>query len=190
MRFKRFIFIILFSFSFFFVFAKEDDFYSIQSSSLTACHGDRWFLEEYDDYGKIILSVLYEKNVLVEKREYFYEGSYNTGLDISLSDKLIKIKYNEAGYEVEKLTYAKDGKTLKEKVINEYDSNNLLIKTYLTKDDTEYLSMFDYYKNKKKRTQTDFVNDEKVCFIEYKENIKVIHLFQFGKEIKVWEEEY
>ncbi len=49
----------------------SDDFYSIQSSSLTACYGDRWFLEEFNDTGQVILSILYEKDKLIEQRTFF-----------------------------------------------------------------------------------------------------------------------
>ncbi len=168
----------------------DDEFASIQSSSLTTCHGDKWFLQEYDDLGKITLSVLYNKDDLLEKREYFYDDKYKTGLNISLKDKLIKIKYNRKGYEIERAVYSADGNTLIEKTAKEYDDNNLLLKKSVTKDDKEWVSAFTYNYAKVKQTQTDFIDDEKICFVEFKKSKKIIHLFQFGKEIKVLEEEY
>ncbi len=220
MNFKRSLFLILFSLFMCFVFAEDvdaedasadkteeviadekkadakkekeivdDEFASIQSSSLTTCHGDKWFLQKYDDLGKITLSVLYNKDDLLEKREYFYDDKYKTRLNISLKDKLIKIKYNRNGYEIENAVYTVDGKTLIEKTAKEYN-NNLLVKKIVTKDGKEWVSTFTYNHAKEKRTQTDFINDEKVCFIEFIKTKKIVHLFQFGKEIKVLEEEY
>ncbi len=168
----------------------DDEFYSIQSRSLTACNGDFWFLEEYDEYGRITLSVLYEKDKLIEKKEYSYKDGIKSGLNIYLEDKLIKIKYNKSSYELERAVYDKDGKELKETKKNEYDKDNLLLKTSLIKDDAEYVSIFTYNNKAKKKTRTDFVNNEKVCFIEFKKIKKIVHLFQFGKEIRVLEEEY
>ena len=72
----------------------DNGFYSIQSSGLTACFGDRWFFEELDDKGRPLLSVLYEKDKLIEKKTYTYTDGYLDSCEISLSDKLIKIKYN------------------------------------------------------------------------------------------------
>lgn len=51
----------------------EKGFYSIQSSGLTACFGDRWFFEQLDDKGRPLISVLYEKDKLIEKKNIYLQ---------------------------------------------------------------------------------------------------------------------
>ena len=167
----------------------EKGFYSIQSSGLTACFGDRWFFEQLDDKGRPLISVLYEKDKLIEKKTYTYKDGYPESCEVVLSDKLIKIKYNKKRMETEKIVYDAEGKNELEKNIYTYNENNLLIESFLKKDGTEYISKYEYGPENKTKSKTDFVNGNKISYTEYMTDKKIVHLFEYGKEVGVIEEE-
>lgn len=167
----------------------DNGFYSIQSSGLTTGFGDRWFFEELDDNGRPLLSVLYEKDKLIEKKTYTYTEGYLDSCEISLSDKLIKIKYNQKRMETEKIIYDAEGKNELEKNIYTYNENNLLIESFLKKEGTEYISKYEYGNENKIKSKTDFVNGNKISYTEYMTDKKIVHLFEYGKEVGVIEEE-
>ena len=167
----------------------DNGFYSIQSSGLTACFGDRWFFEQLDGNGRPLLSVLYEKDKLIEKKAYTYKDGYLESCDIFLSDKLIKIKYNKKRMETEKIIYDAEGKNELEKNIYTYNENNLLIESFLKKEGTEYISKYEYGSENKTKSKTDFVNGNKISYTEYMTDKKIVHLFEYGKEVGVIEEE-
>ena len=167
----------------------DNGFYSIQSSGLTTGFGDRWFFEELDDNGRPLLSVLYEKDKLIEKKTYTYTDGYLDSCEISLSDKLIKIKYNQKRMETEKIIYDAEGKNELEKNIYTYNENNLLVESFLKKEGTEYISKYEYGNENKIKSKTDFVNGNKISYTEYMTDKKIVHLFDYGKEVGVIEEE-
>ena len=167
----------------------DNGFYSIQSSGLTTGFGDRWFFEELDDNGRPLLSVLYEKDKLIEKKTYTYTDGYLDSCEISLSDKLIKIKYNQKRMETEKIIYDAEGKNELEKNIYTYNENNLLVESFLKKEGTEYISKYEYGNENKIKSKTDFVNGNKISYTEYMTDKKIVHLFDYGKEIGIVEEE-
>lgn len=164
-------------------------FYSIQSSGLTACFGDRWFFEQLDDKGRPLISVLYEKDKLIEKKTYTYKDDYPESCEVVLSDKLIKIKYNQKKMETEKIVYDAEGKNELEKNIYIYNENNLLIESFLKKEGIEYISKYEYGPENKTKSKTDFVNGNKISYTEYMTDKKIVHLFEYGKEVGVIEEE-
>ena len=167
----------------------DKGFYSIQSSGLTACFGDRWFFEQLDDKGRPLISVLYEKDKLIEKKTYTYKDDYPESCEVVLSDKLIKIKYNQKKMETEKIVYDAEGKNELEKNIYTYNENNLLIESFLKKEGTEYISKYEYGPENKTKSKTDFVNGNKISYTEYMTDKKIVHLFEYGKEVGVIEEE-
>lgn len=167
----------------------DKGFYSIQSSGLTACFGDRWFFEQLDDKGRPLISVLYEKDKLIEKKTYTYKDDYPESCEVVLSDKLIKIKYNQKRMETEKIVYDAEGKNELEKNIYTYNENNLLIESFLKKEGTEYISKYEYGPENKIKSKTDFVNGNKISYTEYMTDKKIVHLFEYGKEVGVIEEE-
>lgn len=176
--------------------SEEDDeeeaakgFYSIQNLGLTTCYGDRWFFENLDEAGRPVLSVLYEKDKLIEKKLYIYKDGYRESCEIYLEDRFIKIKYNEKKLETEKIVYDAEGKNEIEKNIYNYNDKNFLIEVFQKKSGDEYLSAFEYDPNGKKKSQTDYKNGNKICFIEYTSGKKIVHLFEYGKEIGIVEEE-
>ncbi len=166
----------------------EEDFYSLQDAGLTACYGERWFFEQFDDKGNPLSSVFYDKDSLLEKRTYTYQDGYKSGVEIILPDKLIKIKYNKKGFEIENAVYNSTGETLTEKTVNTYNENSLLIKTVFIKNKVERSSEFEYDANGKLLYQTDFIGNEKICFIDYSGDKKIVSLFENGKEIKILKE--
>lgn len=167
----------------------DNGFYSIQSSGLTTGFGDRWFFEELDDNGRPLLSVLYEKDKLIEKKTYTYKDGYPESCEVVLPDKLIKIKYNQKRMETEKTIYDAEGKNELEKNIYTYNENNLLIESFLKKEGTEYISKYEYGPENKPKSKTDFVNGNKISYTEYMTDKKIVHLFEYGKEVGVIEEE-
>lgn len=167
----------------------DKGFYSIQSSGLTACFGDRWFFEQLDDKGRPLISVLYEKDKLIEKKTYTYKDDYPESCEVVLSDKLIKIKYNQKRMETEKIVYDAEGKNELEKNIYTYNENNLLIESFLKKDGVEYISKYEYGPENKTKSKTDFVNGNKISYTEYMTDKKIVHLFEYGKKVGVIEEE-
>ncbi|UTC90949.1 hypothetical protein E4N87_09750 [Treponema denticola] len=164
-------------------------FYSIQSSGLTTGFGDRWFFEQLDDNGRPLISVLYEKDKLIEKKTYTYTDGYPESCEVVLPDKLIKIKYNQKRMETEKTIYDAEGKNELEKNIYTYNENNLLIESFLKKEGTEYISKYEYGPENKPKSKTDFVNGNKISYTEYMTDKKIVHLFEYGKEVGVIEEE-
>lgn len=171
--------------------SEESDkgFDSIQSSGLTTGFGDRWFFEQLDDNGRPLLSVLYEKDKLIEKKTYTYTDGYPESCEVVLPDKLIKIKYNQKRMETEKTIYDAEGKNELEKNIYTYNENNLLIESFLKKEGTEYISKYEYGPENKPKSKTDFVNGNKISYTEYMTDKKIVHLFEYGKEVGVIEEE-
>lgn len=167
----------------------DKGFDSIQSSGLTTGFGDRWFFEELDDNGRPLLSVLYEKDKLIEKKTYTYKDGYPESCEVVLPDKLIKIKYNQKRMETEKTIYDAEGKNELEKNIYTYNENNLLIESFLKKEGTEYISKYEYGNENKIKSKTDFVNGNKISYTEYMTDKKIVHLFDYGKEVGVIEEE-
>lgn len=167
----------------------DNGFDSIQSSGLTTGFGDRWFFEELDDNGRPLLSVLYEKDKLIEKKTYTYKDGYPESCEVVLPDKLIKIKYNQKRMETEKIIYDAEGKNELEKNIYTYNENNLLIESFLKKEGTEYISKYEYGNENKIKSKTDFVNGNKISYTEYMTDKKIVHLFDYGKEVGVIEEE-
>lgn len=167
----------------------DNGFDSIQSSGLTTGFGDRWFFEELDDNGRPLLSVLYEKDKLIEKKTYTYKDGYPESCEVVLPDKLIKIKYNQKRMETEKTIYDAEGKNELEKNIYTYNENNLLIESFLKKEGTEYISKYEYGPENKTKSKTDFVNGNKISYTEYMTDKKIVHLFEYGKEVGVIEEE-
>ena len=167
----------------------DKGFYSIQSSGLTTGFGDRWFFEQLDGNGRPLLSVLYEKDKLIEKKTYTYTDGYLDSCEISLLDKLIKIKYNKKRMETEKTIYDAEGKNELEKNIYTYNENNLLVESFLKKEGTEYISKYEYGPENKIKSKTDFVNGNKISYTEYMTDKKIVHLFDYGKEVGVIEEE-
>ncbi|UTD04479.1 hypothetical protein E4N80_02795 [Treponema denticola] len=167
----------------------DKGFDSIQSSGLTTGFGDRWFFEELDDNGRPLLSVLYEKDKLIEKKTYTYTDGYPESCEVVLPDKLIKIKYNQKRMETEKTIYDAEGKNELEKNIYTYNENNLLIESFLKKEGTEYISKYEYGPENKPKSKTDFVNGNKISYTEYMTDKKIVHLFEYGKEVGVIEEE-
>lgn len=167
----------------------DNGFDSIQSSGLTTGFGDRWFFEELDDNGRPLLSVLYEKDKLIEKKTYTYKDGYPESCEVVLPDKLIKIKYNQKRMETEKTIYDAEGKNELEKNIYTYNENNLLIESFLKKEGTEYISKYEYGPENKPKSKTDFVNGNKISYTEYMTDKKIVHLFEYGKEVGVIEEE-
>ena len=167
----------------------DKGFDSIQSSGLTTGFGDRWFFEELDDNGRPLLSVLYEKDKLIEKKTYTYTDGYPESCEVVLPDKLIKIKYNQKRMETEKTIYDAEGKNELEKNIYTYDENNLLVESFLKKEGTEYISKYEYGNENKIKSKTDFVNGNKISYTEYMTDKKIVHLFDYGKEVGVIEEE-
>ena len=167
----------------------DKGFDSIQSSGLTTGFGDRWFFEELDDNGRPLLSVLYEKDNLIEKKTYTYKDGYPESCEVVLPDKLIKIKYNQKRMETEKTIYDAEGKNELEKNIYTYNENNLLIESFLKKEGTEYISKYEYGPENKIKSKTDFVNGNKISYTEYMTDKKIVHLFEYGKEVGVIEEE-
>ena len=167
----------------------DKGFDSIQSSGLTTGFGDRWFFEELDDNGRPLLSVLYEKDKLIEKKTYTYTDGYPESCEVVLPDKLIKIKYNQKRMETEKTIYDAEGKNELEKNIYTYNENNLLIESFLKKEGTEYISKYEYGPENKTKSKTDFVNGNKISYTEYMTDKKIVHLFEYGKEVGVIEEE-
>ena len=167
----------------------DNGFYSIQSSGLTTGFGDRWFFEQLDGNGRPLLSVLYEKDKLIEKKAYTYKDGYPESCEVVLSDKLIKIKYNQKRMETEKIVYDAEGKNELEKNIYTYNENNLLVESFLKKEGTEYISKYEYGPENKTKSKTDFVNGNKISYTEYMMDKKIVHLFEYGKEVGVIEEE-
>lgn len=166
----------------------EEDFYSLQNSGLTVCYGEQWFFEQFDDKGNPLASVFYDKDTLLEKRTYTYQDGYKSGVEIILPDKLIKITYNKSGFEIENAVYNASGETLTEKTMNTYNEKNLLVKTVFIKNKIERSSEFEYDANGKLVSQTDFIDGKKISFIAYREDTKIVSLFENGKEIKILKE--
>lgn len=166
----------------------DDGFSAIYKTGFMVGFGDKWFFEKFDKSGNKIISVLYEKDKLLEKKIYTYIAGKKSGTEINTQDKIIKLKYDENGNEIEKTVFDLEYEDPIEKTINIY-KNNLLIKTVFEKDGIIKTSAFTYYPDGEKKTQEDFIDGKKTTLIEYKKSKKIVHIFVNGKKVNSFEED-
>ena len=104
-----------------------------------------------------------------------------------MSDKVITVRYDAEGRELERVLYDEKKEELIEKTTSVY-KNGLLAETSFEKDGLIKSSEFTYYPNGEKKTKEDFINGKRIAVIEYKKNKRTVRLFESGKEISVFEE--
>lgn len=165
----------------------DDNFSSIRRQGLTAAYGGKWFFEKFDKNGNKIMSVFYEKDTLLEKKAYTYQGGKPVFVEITMPDKVITVRYDAEGRELERILYDEKKEELIEKTTSVY-KNGLLAETSFEKDGLIKSSEFTYYPNGEKKTKEDFINGKRIAVIEYKKNKRTVRLFDSGKEISVFEE--
>ena len=89
----------------------DDNFSSIRRQGLTAAYGGKWFFEKFDKNGNKIMSVFYEKDTLLEKKAYTYQGGKPVFVEITMSDKVITVRYDAEGRELERVLYDEKRRT-------------------------------------------------------------------------------
>lgn len=170
---------------------EETEFSSIQSCGLTLANGDEWYFEEYDENGNIISVASYNKNRLISKSQFEYnEEGKKVRATLTEPKKITKLTFNEKGMEIERTEYKKrrgeigDVNSSHQKV---YDDEGILKEEISIENGITTKKVYTY-NDKKLATETIFENDVKTLFIEYQENIKIIHIFDEDIEINTFEE--
>ena len=170
---------------------EETEFSSIQSSGLTLANGDRWYFEEYDENGNIVSIVSYNKKKLLSKSQFEYnEEGKKLSATFTEPKKIIKLIFNDKGMEVGRAEYKKRKGQMGEVYSsheNIYDEKGRLQEEKTTENGITTKKVYTY-SNKKMTTETVFENDVKTLFIEYKEDVKIVHIFDGEVELSVFEE--
>ncbi len=164
-------------------------FASIQNGGLTVADGNRWYYESFDTQGRVVFTVLYEKDREIEKitRQY-------ASLDATHPSEQITVTASGT----EKMRYTADGKTLSvevygknkeliEKTENRYNKNGKLVEQIHTRDGNTEKSVWDFVRGKAV-SQTKYRNDEKTAFIELHSGKRIVHIYKNDVEVFVTEE--
>ena len=170
---------------------EETEFSSIQSGGLTLANGDSWYFEEYDENGNVISTVSYNKKKLISKSQFEYnEEGKKLSATLTEPKKIIKLAFNDKGEEIGRTEYKKrkgqigDVYSSHQKI---YDNEGKLQEETTTENGVIKKKVYTY-NGKKVVTETIFENDVKTLFIEYQENIKIVHIFDGEVELSVFEE--
>ena len=168
-----------------------EEFSSIQVSGLTIANGSKWYFEEYDENGNVMSTISYDNDKLIEEANFEYNNGKKVTATFIDPKKIAQVKYNEKGIEIERAEYKnKKGKIGKPIIsnTNRYNTQGLIKEETKTINGVTLRKEYAYSGNKR-ITETVFENDIKILFIEYKEKTKIVHIFNEGIEIKVFEEE-
>ncbi len=167
------------------------EFFSIQASGLTIADGDVWYFEEYDENGNIISTVSYRQEKMLSKSSIEYYNNKKVGAVFVDPKKIIKVKYDSKGSEIKREEFRnKKGET--GKILLSYNNvyggdGRLKEETYI-ENGVEIRKVY-AYKNGEKVTETVYENGSKTIFIEYRDSLKLVHLFDKDTEVSVFEEE-
>ena len=104
---------------------------------------------------------------------------------------IINVRYNSKGEEIgrEELKSKKDGETVPvASTANTYADDGKIKEESKTENGITTKRVYTYDKDKK-TSETVYENDVQTLFIEYKENKKVVHVFDEGKEVSVFTED-
>ena len=171
--------------------SEETEFSSIQSGGLTLANGDSWYFEEYDENGNIVSIVSYNKKKLLSKSQFEYN---NEGKKISATltepKKIIKLAFNDKGEEIGRTEYKKRKGQIGEVYSSyqkNYDTEGRLQEERTIEQGITKRKVYTY-NGKKIITETIFENDVKTLFIEYREKVKIVHIFDGEVELSVFEE--
>ncbi len=171
--------------------SEETEFSSIQSGGLTLANGDSWYFEEYDENGNIVSIVSYNKKKLLSKSQFEYN---NEGKKISATltepKKIIKLAFNDKGEEIGRTEYKKRKGQIDEVYSSyqkNYDTEGRLQEERTIEQGITKRKVYTY-NGKKIISETIFENDVKTLFIEYREKVKIVHIFDGEVELSVFEE--
>lgn len=170
---------------------EETEFSSIQSGGLTLANGESWYFEEYDENGNIVSIVSYNKKKLLSKSQFEYN---NEGKKISATltepKKIIKLAFNDKGEEIGRTEYKKRKGQIGEVYSSyqkNYDTEGRLQEERTIEQGITKRKVYTY-NGKKIISETIFENDVKTLFIEYREKVKIVHIFDGEVELSVFEE--
>ncbi|MGP1438994.1 MAG: hypothetical protein ACTTKH_07990 [Treponema sp.] len=170
---------------------KEVEFSSIQSSGLTLANGDSWYFEEYDKNGNIVSTASYNKKKLLSKSQFEYnEEGKKLSATVTEPKKIIKLVFDDKGVEIGRTEYKKrKGQMgdISSSHENVYDENGRIQEETTVENEITIRKIYTY-KDKKITSKTIFENEVKTLFIEYKNDIKIVHIFDGENEISVFEE--
>ncbi|MGP1520719.1 MAG: hypothetical protein ACTTIZ_04360 [Treponema sp.] len=170
---------------------EETEFSSIQSSGLTLANGESWYFEEYDKNGNVVSVASYNKKRLISKSQFEYnEEGKKLSATLTEPKKIIKLTFDDKGMEIGRTEYKKrkgemgDIYSSQEKKL---DDEGRLQEEISTENGITTKKVYTYA-DKKITTETVFENGMKTLFIEYQENVKIVHIFDGENEISVFEE--
>ena len=171
--------------------SEETEFSSIQSNGLTLANGNSWYFEEYDENGNIISTVSYNKKRLILKSQFEYnEDGKKISATLTEPKKIIKLNFDDKGFQIGRTEYKKrkgEVGDIFSVYENVYTEDGLLQEEKTTENGITTRKVYTYF-DKKIVSETIFENDVKTLFIEYKEDIKIVHIFDEGVELSVFEE--
>jgi|GEM_PF-1037796 len=167
------------------------DFSSIQVTGLTIASGGKWYFEEYDEAGNIISKISYNKNKMISASAIQYSNGKRSSERITEGKKIINVKYNSKGEEIgrEELKSKKNGESVPiASSASTYADDGKIREESKTENGITTRRVYTYDKDKK-TSETVYENGVQTLFIEYKDDKKVVHIFDEGKEVSVFTED-
>ena len=167
------------------------DFSSIQVTGLTIASDGKWYFEEYDEAGNIISKISYNKNKMISASAIQYSNGKRSSERITEGKKIINVKYNSKGEEIgrEELKSKKNGETVPiASSDSTYADDGKIKEESKTENGITTRRVYTYDKDKK-TSETVYENGVQTLFIEYKDDKKVVHIFDEGKEVSVFTED-
>lgn len=170
---------------------EETEFSSIQSNGLTLANGASWYFEEYDEAGNVVSTASYNGKKLVSKSQFEYnEEGKKVSATLTEPKKIIKLTFDDKGVEIGRTEYKKRKGAIGDVYSSHqknYDNEGRL-KEEITSENGITTKKVYTYNDKKLATETIFENDMKTLFIEYREESKIVHIFDGDVELSVFEE--
>lgn len=163
---------------------KSFEAYSMLSENyIVGADGNFWYYEKYNDAGEIIFKKYYEKNILIKQQDFFYEHD----LLVKMTEKENKITTNyfyDKNKNIVKIEQSENGKNF---IIKKtYNEKNLLTQTEYEKDGRQIVQKLFYTSDKKLLREENYEDGIIISKIEYLAEKKRVHIYQNGKEIKVF----
>ena len=165
---------------------KSFEAYSMLSENyIVGADGNFWYYEKYNDAGEIIFKKYYEKNILIKQQDFFYEHD----LLVKMTEKENKITTNyfyDKNKNIVKIEQSENGKNF---IIKKtYNEKNLLTQTEYEKDGRQIVQKLFYTSDKKLLREENYEDGIIISKIEYRAEKKRVHIYQNGKEIKVFDD--
>lgn len=144
-----------------------------------------WYYEKFDDNGNLLFARWYDKDKIVKEENYFYEDKR-----LQKMEKVFEGKKTFYFYDDKKNIVRIEEKLQDETVISlkTYNGKNQLVKIETDKADLKTVQKFFYKNDGRILREENYENGILISIIEYFGEKKRVHIFDNGKEIKVFDD--